>query len=418
MTGQSRRIEFTGSQGEPLAARLDLPESTPRAYAVFAHCFTCSKDTLAAARISRALTDFGIAVLRFDFTGLGASGGDFANTNFSSNVEDLVCAADHLREQFAAPSILIGHSLGGAAVLAVAHQVPEVRAVATIGAPADPGHIAHLFRDGHADIDERGEAEVCLAGRTFRIRRQFLDDIAAQPQADHIRRLGSALLVLHSPTDETVEVDNARRIFDTARHPKSFVAIDGARSPAHPPRRRHLRRHRARGVGRPLHRRPGHPPPARYPREGQVVVSESGAGAYGQDITAGRHVLAADEPEPIGADSGSSPYDLLLAGLGACTSMTVRMYAQRKQWPLEKITVSLRHSRIHAEDCADCETRAGKLDRIDRVIHFDGRLDHDQRRRLLEIADKCPVHRTLRSEIVIDTVESTVDESGQALAES
>jgi putative redox protein len=201
MTGQSRRIEFTGSPGEPLAARLDLPESTPRAYAVFAHCFTCSKDTLAAARISRALTDFGIAVLRFDFTGLGASGGDFANTNFSSNVEDLVCAADHLRERFAAPSILIGHSLGGAAVLAVAHRVPEVRAVATIGAPADPAHIAHLLRDGHAEIEARGEAEVCLAGRTFRIRRQFLDDIAAQPQADRIRRLNAALLVLHSPTD-------------------------------------------------------------------------------------------------------------------------------------------------------------------------------------------------------------------------
>ena len=418
MTGQSHRIEFTGSQGEPLAARLDLPESMPRAYAVFAHCFTCSKDTLAATRISRALTDFGIAVLRFDFTGLGASGGDFANTDFSSNVEDLVCAADHLREHYAAPSVLIGHSLGGAAVLAVAHRIPEVRAVATIGAPAEPAHVAHLLRDGYAEIEERGEAEVCLAGRTFRIRRQFLDDIAAQPQADRIQRLGAALLVLHSPIDETVGVDNARQIFDLARHPKSFVAIDGAD---------HLltRRADATYVATVLaawadrytavpDTRPEHDAPV----EGQVVVAENGTGPYGQEITAGRHVLAADEPEPIGADSGPSPYDLLLAGLGACTSMTVRMYAQRKQWPLKKVTVSLRHSRIHAEDCADCETRTGKLDRIDRVIHFDGPLDDDQRRRLLEIADKCPVHRTLRSEVVIDTVESTVDDSGQALAES
>lgn len=416
MTGRSREFDFGGSQGERLAARLDLPERTPRAYALFAHCFTCGKDSLAASRISRNLTDFGIAVLRFDFTGLGGSGGDFANTDFSSNVDDLVCAADHLRERFAAPSILIGHSLGGAAVLAVAHRLPEVRAVATIGAPADPAHLAHLLR--HPETEEGGVAEVCLARRTFRIRRGFLDDIAAQPQADRIRRLDAALLVLHSPTDETVGVDNARQIFDLARHPKSFVAIDGAD---------HLLTARADAgyVAAVLAAwadrytaGPGLRPERGTPAEGQVVVAESGAGPFGQEILAGRHVLAADEPEPIGADTGPSPYDLLLAGLGACTSMTVRMYAQRKQWPLEQVTVSLRHSRIHAEDCAECETGTGKLDRIDRVIRLDGGLDRDQRLRLLEIADKCPVHRTLRSEIVIDTVESTMDESGSPAVES
>jgi putative redox protein len=226
---RSNKIEFVGSQGAPLAARLELPEEEePCAYALFAHCFTCSKDVVAAARISRALADFGIAVLRFDFTGLGGSGGDFGNSDFTSNVEDLALAADHLRDNFAAPSLLIGHSLGGAAVLAAKHRVPEVRAVATIAAPVDPAHVLHLLGDSRAEIEQRGEAEVVLAGRSFRIRKQFLDDISAQPQAERIAKLDAALLVTHSPTDEIVDIDNARRIFETARHPKSFVALDGA----------------------------------------------------------------------------------------------------------------------------------------------------------------------------------------------
>jgi uncharacterized OsmC-like protein/alpha-beta hydrolase superfamily lysophospholipase len=419
MSRQSERLEFPGSQGSPLAARLDLPDSTPRAYALFAHCFTCSKDVLAAARISRALTDFGIAVLRFDFTGLGQSGGDFANTNFSSNIEDLVHAADFLRERFAAPSLLIGHSLGGAAVLAVTHRIPEVRAVATIGAPADPDHLAHLLRDSRAEIEACGEAEVQLAGRTFRIRRQFLDDIAAQPQAERIRSLGAALLVMHSPVDSTVKADNARRIYDAARHPKSFVALDGADHLLTKPADAAF----AAGMLATWASRYAFDPipeatasaSAADPAEGLVVVSENGTGAFAQNVTIGRHRLTADEPEPLGTDTGPSPYDFLLAGLGACTSMTVRMYAGRKKWPLEKVTVTLRHSRIHAQDCADCETETGQVDRIERVIRFDGDLDDDQRQRLREIADKCPVHRTLHSEIIIDT---TVSEAGQDTAAS
>jgi putative redox protein len=410
---QSSRLEFLGSRDAPLAARLDLPDAAPRAYALFAHCFTCSKDALAAATISRALTRSGFAVLRFDFTGLGQSGGDFGNTDFSSNIDDLVHAADYLRDRFAPPTLLVGHSLGGAAVLAATHRVPEVRAVATIGAPADPAHIVHLLAGSRAEIERRGEAEVCLAGRSFRIRRQFLDDIAGQPLAERIRRLGAALLVLHSPTDEIVGVDNARILFDTARHPKSFVALDGAD---------HLLTNRADAgfaadliaawAGRYTFTR-GTEPAARHrtdaPAEGLVVVSEGGAGPYGQTITAGNHQLTADEPQPTGGDTGPAPYDLLLAGLGACTSMTIRMYAQRKGWPLEQVSVSLRHSRIHAEDCTNCETRTGQLDRIERVIRLDGDLDDDQRARLLEIANRCPVHRTLRSEIVIDTTASGVD---------
>ncbi|MQA12281.1 MAG: alpha/beta fold hydrolase [Pseudonocardiaceae bacterium] len=406
MAGDSRKLEFTGSRGASLAARLELPNGTPRAFALFAHCFTCSKDVFAAGRISRALTGFGIAVLRFDFTGLGQSGGDFGHTDFSSNIEDLVRAADYLREHYVAPTLLIGHSLGGAAVLAATSRIPETRAVATIAAPADPGHIVKLLGEQREEIEQRGEAEVGLAGRTFRIRRQLLDDIAAQPQAERIGKLGAALLVLHSPTDDTVGVDNARRIFDAARHPKSFVAIDGADHL--------LTRHAdasyvatvlAAWAGRHAFD-PDTDAEKAIPAEGQVTVSESGVGAFGQHITAGHHALTADEPEPTGADTGPSPYDLLLAGLGACTSMTVRMYARRKEWPLEHVSVALRHSQIHAKDCADCETRNGMVDRIERQIRFDGPLDDDQRRRLLEIADKCPVHRTLHSEIVIETTES------------
>lgn len=231
----SLKVTFAGGDDVTLAARLELPAGAdadgvpaPRAYAIFAHCFTCGKDAVAAARISRALTDHGIAVLRFDFTGLGSSGGDFGNTGFSSNIEDLVAAADYLRTQHAAPTLLIGHSLGGAAVLAARHRIPEAHAVATIGAPADPSHIAHLLRDARDTIERDGEATVSLAGRDFCVRRGFLADIADQPQAERIHALKAALLVMHSPQDETVGVDNARQIFDTARHPKSFVALDGA----------------------------------------------------------------------------------------------------------------------------------------------------------------------------------------------
>lgn len=406
---RSEKLEFPGSQEALLAARLDLPDEPPRAYALFAHCFTCSKDVIAASRISRALTGFGIAVLRFDFTGLGQSDGDFSNTNFSSNIEDLVYAADYLRENYSAPSLLIGHSLGGAAVLAAAHSVPEVRAVATIAAPADPDHVAHLLRASTAEIQEHGEAEVTLAGRTFQIRRQFLDDIAAQPQAERIRTLDAALLVMHSPVDAIVDVDNARIIYEAARHPKSFIALDGADHLLTNPddaifAATMLATWASRFAFDPLPARAAAQKQA-DPTEGLVVVSENGDGSYGQDVRIGQHRLTADEPKPVGKDTGPAPYDYLLAGLGACTSMTLRMYAERKKWPLDKVTVTLKHSRVHAKDCADCETTTGQVDRIQRVIRIEGDLDDSQRQRLLEIADKCPVHRTLHSEIIIDTEE-------------
>ncbi len=412
----SNRIDFPGSQGTPLAGRLELPDETPRAFAVFAHCFTCGKDGLAASRIAKALTGSGIAVLRFDFTGLGSSSGDFANTDFSSNVTDLVNAADYLREHHVAPSILIGHSLGGAAVLAAAGRIPETRAVATIGAPADTEHVLHLLGESRREIEASGEAEVCLAERPFRIRRQFLEDLSNQPQTERIEALGAALLVMHSPIDQTVGVDNARQIFDAARHPKSFVSLDGADHLLTVPADAHYAASvLAIWATRYLDDAPPSSAPddlhAEQAEEGLIVVSENGRGPYGQHITAGRHVLNADEPAPIGHDTGPSPYDLLLAGLGACTSMTLRMYATRKQWPLKSVTVSLRHSRIHADDCAECVTQSGQIDRVDRSIHLTGDLDDDQRRRLLEIADRCPVHRTLHSEVEVRTSMTGGDES-------
>ncbi|MDO5735887.1 MAG: alpha/beta fold hydrolase [Propionibacteriaceae bacterium] len=400
---RTEHVEFPGSHETTLDGRLDLPDEPPRAYAVFAHCFTCSKDVVAASRIARELTGHGIAVLRFDFTGLGQSGGDFADTTFSSNVDDLVNAADFLRTRHQAPSILVGHSLGGAAVLAATERLPEVVAVATIAAPADTEHMLHLLRESREEIEEQGEAEICLAERPFLIRKQFLDDLRGQPQDHRIRKLGAALMVMHSPTDQTVGIDNAAKIFKAARHPKSFVALDGAdHMLTRPSDARFVASVLAAWVERYLPE-PTLDPDTPGAAEGTVVVSENGEGPYGQRITSGRHVFSADEPIPLGHDTGPSPYDLLLASLGACTSMTLRMYADRKQWPLEKVSVGLGHSKIHARDCEDCETQSGRLDHIERTIQITGDLDDEQRARLMEIADRCPVHKTLHSEISMHT---------------
>ena len=403
------RFQFTGSEGQQLAAALDTPEGGIRAYALFAHCFTCGKDVLAASRIAVALAAKGIAVLRFDFTGLGSSEGDFANSTFSSNVADLVRAADHLRETRGVPAILIGHSLGGAAVLAAADRIPDAKAVVTIAAPSDPSHVTNFFRDKIEDIRQQGKVEVSLAGRPFSIKREFLDDIAEHSLTSHIAKLHKALLIMHSPTDDTVSIDNATKIFVTARHPKSFVSLSGAD---------HLLTDRgdaayvadmiAAWASRYL--APAAPEQAADSGQDQdqgprlVVVRETRDSRFQNTVTVGPHHLLADEPAAVGgADSGPGPYDYVLAGLGACTSMTMRMYAERKSLPLDRVTVTLSHSKIHAEDCAQCETRVGMLDQFDRVISMEGALDAEQRKKLMEIADKCPVHRTLTSEIHIVT---------------
>ncbi len=387
------KLTFENRDGVRLSARLDLPaDGPPLAYALFAHCFTCSKNLKAVGHINQALTRRGIAVLRFDFTGLGESEGDFADTNFSSNIEDLIDAAGFLEETREAPRILIGHSLGGAAVLQAAAALASVRAVATIGAPYDPAHVTHLFEDAADEIVASGEARVSLAGRSFTIKKQFLDDLEAQRVDRNLRDLGRALLIFHSPVDRIVGVDNAALIFQAARHPKSFVSLDQAD---------HLLTNEAdsRYIGEVLAAWAGKyigAAPAAASDDGHesVVVARVGESGYMTDIIAQGHSLVADEPTSHGGtDRGPSPYGLLSAALGACTSMTLRMYADRKQWPLEGVVTRLKHAKVHAEDCAECESKTGKIDRIERRIELLGDLDDDQKKRLMEIADRCPVHR-------------------------
>jgi len=402
MAPNSQPVSFPGAFGSTLAARLDGPPGAPLAYAVFAHCFTCSKETKAAATISAALAERGFAVLRFDFTGLGGSEGDFANTNFSSNIDDLVAAADFLRREHRAPALLVGHSLGGTAVLAAASRIPEALAVATIGSPLEPDHVLGLLKDSVGKIDSEGDAQVDIAGRGFRIKKQFLDDIRSQKVGAEVARLGKALMVMHSPRDTIVSIDNASKIFLAARHPKSFVSLDPAD---------HLMSNRADAIyaGQlladwALRYMPA--PQAEVPsaQPGKVLVRETREGKYTNQVFVGAHVIRADEPVASGGlDTGPGPYDLLCASLGACTSMTLRTYADFKGIPLERVSVELEHDKIYAADCAECETREGRVDRIDRRITLEGKLDAQQRSKLLEIADKCPVHRTLHSEVVISS---------------
>jgi uncharacterized OsmC-like protein/alpha-beta hydrolase superfamily lysophospholipase len=400
----SQRIDFPGADGHTLAARLDTPPGEPRAWALFAHCFTCGKDIRAASRIAAALTARGIATLRFDFTGLGASEGEFANTGFSSNIADLVAAARFMRESGRPVSILIGHSLGGTAVLAAAGELPECAAVGVIGAPFDPAHVLDHFSDKLDVIESEGEATVTLAGRQFRIRRQFLEDARDQNQARHIRQLRRPLLVMHSPLDAVVDVDNARQIFEHARHPKSYVSLDDADHLLSKPEDAEY----AAGVIAAWAARylPDRDDPAdEAGANGGVTVNELTPDGLAQQVLVGRHRMLADEPESAGGtDMGPGPYDYLLAGLGACTSMTLRMYARRKGLDLTGVQVNLTHDRIHARDCEACETETGRLDRITRRIILEGELSDAERTRLLEIADKCPVHRTLQSEVEILTL--------------
>lgn len=408
MAQKSEKVTFAGIDGNQLAARLDLPEGKPLAYALWAHCFSCTKDIFAASRVAGGLTENGIAVLRFDFTGLGSSAGDFANTNFSSNVGDLVAAADHLRDNFEAPKMLIGHSLGGAAVLAGAGRIPEAEAVCTIGAPADPAHVARLFQNSRTEIEEKGEAEVLLVGRPFRIKKQFLEDIESQKLERDIATMNKALLIFHSPIDAIVGIDNAASIFQAAKHPKSFVSLDDA---DHLLSRKKDAAYVADVIAAWAARyicsggAAGTAASAVIAQPGTVVVSETGQGKFANAVSVGgRHSLLADEPADYGGtDTGPTPYDLVLAGLGACKTMTMRMYAERKGFPLDRARVTLRHAKIHAMDCAECETEDGRIDRIETEIEVIGDMDAETRQKIADIAEKCPVHRTLQSEVVIES---------------
>lgn len=396
---QSRRFDFEGEGGHRLAGTLDLPNGPVRGCALFAHCFTCTKSSLAASRVSRALATLGFATLRFDFTGLGQSGGDFADSSFSGSVSDIRAAADAMRAAGTPVSLLVGHSLGGAAVLSAAGTIPEVAAVATIGAPADVAHVRRLFLNVD-ELMQRGEAEVTIGGRPFRLRRTFIDDLASHDQRSRIAALGKPLLILHAPRDEVVGIENASEIFLAARHPKSFVSLDDADHLLTRPRDAEFAASIiATWAARYL---PDVSAPRTREQSGVVTVVDTGEGDFQVEVTAGGVRFLADEPPEVGGrGSGPTPYDLVAAGLGACTAMTARLYARGKNLPLDRVTVEVGHSR-----------RAGQqpADRFTRRLRFEGGLTDDQRGRLIEIAERCPVHRTLESGAAIETAEGGLDE--------
>jgi putative redox protein len=397
----TERITFPGHSGDTLSARLDLPDGPHLATALFAHCFTCSKDIPAARRIAARLASMGIAVLRFDFTGLGHSKGEFANTTFTSNVGDLHAAAAYLAGRGMAPTLLIGHSLGGAAVLRAAGDMAGIKAVVTIGAPYDPEHVTHNFSDVLEDIESVGKATVDLGGRPFTIGKGFVEDVKAQKLGPVINGLKAALLVMHAPRDAVVGIENATNIFAAARHPKSFVTLDDADHLVTQARdAEYAAEVIAAWAGRYLKLTPPAPPIGAP--EGIVRVAEADAAGFLQDVQAGPHHLLADEPLAYGGTNrGPSPYGLLAAGLGACTSMTLRMYARRKGWPLQHVTVDVSHDKVHAQDAST--PVATNIDLFRRRITVTGDLSADQRQKLLEIADKCPVHKTLEAASRVET---------------
>jgi putative redox protein len=397
----STRIQFANAQGEQLSARLDLPVSEhPHTFAVFAHCFTCNKNLNAVRNISRALNQAGIAVLRFDFTGLGDSEGAFEDTNFTSNVDDLVLACAYVAEHYQAPELIVGHSLGGAAVICAAAQVASIQAVATIGAPFAPGHVGHLVASKAEEIELTGEAEVNIGGRPFRVRKQFLEDIVAQSLTDKLKSMRKAFLILHSPQDRTVEIENAAKLYKAAHHPKSFVSLDGAD---------HLLSDKkdSNYVGEVIanwsKRYITLPAKEELRPQGQVAI-RLGAEGFTSEIMARHHSLIADEPTSIGGnDFGPTPYELISASLGACTAMTIQMYARRKKWHIEEVVVHVDHGKSYAEDCQSCDDPKSKIDVFERVIELEGDLSEEQVARILEIADRCPVHRTLHAEVEVKT---------------
>ncbi len=405
---RSKQVKFRNSAGQLLAGRLDLPEDErPVAWAIFAHCFTCGKNLKSSSHIARALVQEKFALLRFDFSGLGDSEGEFAESNFSSNTDDLIAAAAWLEQEYQPPSLLIGHSFGGAAALQAATQLPQIRAVATIAAPFDPEHVTHLFGDQLQEIETTGEASIKIAGRPIKIRRQFLLDLSDQGFTERIGQLKAALLILHSPTDQTVGIDNAAKIYQAAKHPKSFLSLAGAD---------HLLSAEAdaRYAGQMI---------ANWARRYIAEESTSGSAAdvldnrvtvrtgsegFFTELFVNGHPLVADEPLSYGGTNrGPTPYDYLLSALGSCTSMTVQMYARRKKWPLEAAVVRLTHSKIHATDCSHCEMEDGRIDQFVRELDLIGDLSQEQREKLLQIAERCPVHKTLHSEVEIKTVLRT-----------
>ena len=406
---KTQRIEFPNASGHLLSARLELPvNQQPFAYAIFAHCFTCTSSLSAVRNISRELRLRGYGVLRFDFTGLGRSEGDFVDTNFTSNISDLLSAAEYLEAHFLAPALLVGHSLGGAAVLCAAHSLPSVKAVATIGAPFTPDHVSAHFAGELDRIEAEGSAEVNIGGRPFRIARQFLDDLDKHKIEDKINSLDRALLILHSPQDRTVSVDEAAKLYSAARHPKSFVSLDGADHLLTDEADAHYAGQVIAGWASRYIIAPASAP-LRSSRQVAVRLGDEG---FTTEVMVRHHHLIADEPESIGGnDYGPGPYELVAAGLGACTAMTIQMYARRKKWTVDSVEVHLDHRKDYAEDMANAEEKPSKIDHFDRTVILRGDLTEEQRAKLLQIADRCPVHRTLHETVAVTTTEGADEEA-------
>ncbi len=396
------KVNFPNLENQALAGRLELPaDQQPHNFAIFAHCFTCTKNLLAVKNVSRALTAAGFGVLRFDFTGLGESEGDFENTNFSGNVEDLLAAAQFLKKEYEAPTLLIGHSLGGTAVLMAAAKLASIKAVVTINAPSDPEHVTHHLEQDIAKIEREGKAQVNLSGRPFTIKKHFLDDLKKQPIKEVVKSLRKALLILHSPQDLTVSVNNAEEIYMAAHHPKSFVSLDGA---DHLLSRKEDSQYAGNVIAGWASRYVEIPERNTISSKHDVVASLTKNDGFTTDLKLGKHYLTADEPTSYGGnDYGPTPYELVSSGLAACTVMTLQMYAKRKNWDVQNVQVHISYDKKHAVDCEHCETDTAKIDTFTREIKFEGNLDKTQLKRLLQIADKCPVHKTLHSETQIIT---------------
>jgi len=398
---QSKKVSFYSKSGVELLGRIEFPITRkPDAFAIFAHVFTGNKSLNATRHISRALTQNGIAVLRFDFTGLGESGGDFSNTNFSSNVEDIKAAAAYLVEHYEAPSILVGHSLGGAAAIFAANEMDSIKAVATVGAPSEPEHVTHLFGTSMETIERDGSAEVNIGGRVFTIKKQFLDDLKSKDMAGVMAKMRKAILVMHSPQDSVVGIDNAAKIYSHAFHPKSFVTLDNA---DHMLSNKDDAFYAGTVISSWLKRYLPSPVKSSLDTNKQVVA-RLGSEGYTTDLMVGRHGMLADESEQLGGnDFGPSPYELLNASLGSCTAMTLQMYARRKKWDLQEVKVHLSFSRSYKEDCEACSKEERRLESIEKCIELKGNLDDAQKARLLEIADRCPIHRTLLGNLQVNT---------------
>ena len=402
---KNKKLEIKNKKGLKLQAYLELPANQePNYYAIFAHCFTCTSTFSAVKNISRALTSYGFGVLRFDFTGLGKSEGEFAESHFSANVDDLLAVSDYLKENHKAPSLLIGHSLGGSAVIVAASKLDNIKAVATIGAPATVNHVKYLFSHDFEDIKTKGEVKVNIGGRPFQINKEFVEDFDKTDLPTMVKNLRKPLLVMHSPIDVIVGIGNAEKIYKSAHHPKSFVSLDNA---DHLLSDNRDSQYVGNVIGAWVKRYFEPVDNVMLDTDGEQLVAHLNLieNNFTTSIQTQKHSFTADEPESVGGDDfGPSPYDFLSAGLAACTVMTLKLYAERKKWDLQEVFAYITYSKKHSDDLMLDIEKPMRIDHMSKKLKFIGNLSKEQKERLKEIASKCPVHKTLASKVIFDTI--------------